>query len=368
MSRTSRFLFAALFLPAIAGAAAWWWFQGRPRPLPEGLIQANGRIEGDELLVSTKVAGRVVALKAREGDSVARGQVVALLDDATARARVTQAERAVEVAEARLAAARTELAALRERVPLQVASARAALEHARADLVSVAAEKAQAGRDARRMRRLRQAGTVDAHTAEEAELKWKVAKAHLKTAEAAVIQAKKALAEAQVGDRSIQAKADAVTALKAEVERARAALAEARSVLADFTLKAPGAGVVTTRYVDPGEVLAPGAPLFTLVDLDRLYLQVYVPERQIGRVRLGLPAHIHTDAFPDEPFPARVRYIASRAEFTPREVQTPDERVKLVYAVRLYLEANPGHRLTPGLPADAVIRWRPDAPWAPPRW
>jgi HlyD family secretion protein len=92
-----------------------------------------------------------------------------------------------------------------------------------------------------------------------------------------------------------------------------------------------------------------------------------VPEVQIGKVRLDLPARIYTDAFPNEPFAATVRYIASKAEFTPKEVQTSDERVKLIYAVRLYLANNPDHRLTPGLPADAIIRWRDDVAWAKPR-
>ena len=86
----------------------------------------------------------------------------------------------------------------------------------------------------------------------------------------------------------------------------------------------------------------------------------------IGKVRIGLPAKIYIDAFPDNPFDAVVRNIASRAEFTPKEIQTPDERVKLVYAVKLYLDENPERRLTPGLPADAVIRWQEDTPWAAP--
>ncbi len=95
---------------------------------------------------------------------------------------------------------------------------------------------------------------------------------------------------------------------------------------------------------------------------------MYVPAKEIGKLRLDLPAQIWVDAFPDEPFPATVRYIASRAEFTPKEVQTPDERVKLVYAVKLYLDANPDHRLVPGLPADAMIRWQEGVPWMKPRW
>jgi len=119
--------------------------------------------------------------------------------------------------------------------------------------------------------------------------------------------------------------------------------------------------------VDLGEVVIAGAPLLELVDIERLYLQVYVPEHQIGKVRLDLPERIYTDAFPDQPFEATIRYIASKAEFTPKEVQTPDERVKLIYAVRLYLTDNPDHRLTPGLPADAIIRWKDSVAWAKPR-
>jgi HlyD family secretion protein len=119
--------------------------------------------------------------------------------------------------------------------------------------------------------------------------------------------------------------------------------------------------------VDTGEVVIAGAPLLELVDLDRLYLKVYIPEIEIGKVRLDLPARIYTDAFPDQHFDATVGYIASKAEFTPKEVQTRDERVKLIYAVKLYLAANPDHRLTPGLPADAIIRWHEGVVWMKPR-
>ena len=166
----------------------------------------------------------------------------------------------------------------------------------------------------------------------------------------------------------VKTKESQVSALEAQLKQAQAALAETQSVLEDLTIYAPATGMITTRIVDTGEVIVAGSPLFDIVDLDRLYLKCYVPEKQIGKLRLGLPARIYTDAFPDTPFSATVRYISSTAEFTPKEVQTPDERVKLVYAVKLYLDANPEHRLTPGLPADAVIRWQEDTPWAKPRW
>jgi HlyD family secretion protein len=170
-------------------------------------------------------------------------------------------------------------------------------------------------------------------------------------------------------DRAAVAQAQAaLEQAQATVRHAEAGHQEAVTTKADLTIWAPTDGVVMTRTTEEGEVVAAGSSLITLVDLDRLYLRVFVPETQIGMLRLGLRAQIYTDAFPDKPFPATMRYISSRAEFTPREVQSPEERVKLVYAVKLYLDANPDHKLTPGLPADAMIRWKDGAPWTRPRW
>jgi HlyD family secretion protein len=274
------------------------------RALPTGLIQVNGRIEGDRILVASRYPGRVVQLLAHEGDVVKAGQVLVKLEDTQARAQVRQARAAVTALQADVEAAR---------------------RHAE-----------QTQRDAERFHELRTEGTASIREAEQAELSARVAQ-------------------------------DQYAAAQAHLSKARASLAEAQSVLADLTVHAPEDGTITTRMADNGEVAAAGAVLFTLVNLDRLYLKVYVPEALIGKIRLGLPARIYTDAFPNQPFDAELRNIASQAEFTPKEVQTADERVKLVYAVKLYVMANPEHRLTPGLPADAVIRWKEDVPWAPPR-
>ena len=287
----------------LLGMGVWqlWWVDDE---LPEGLIQANGRIEGDQVMVAAKFGGRIAQLEAREGDTVSAGQVLVRLDDSQVGARVTQARAAVTALEAQVRAA--------------------------------ASREQQARRDVERFRGLGAEGTVSVYELEQAELAWSVARDQWRQA------------QAQAGN-------------------ARAALAEAESVLADLTIRAPIAGTVTARMADLGEVVGAGTPLLTVVDLDRLYLKVYVPEIEIGRLRLGLPARVHIDAFPDQPYPATLRYIAAQAEFTPKEVQTRDERVKLVYAIRLYLAANPDHRLTPGLPADAVIRWKDEAAWMPPR-
>ncbi|HMM45721.1 MAG TPA: efflux RND transporter periplasmic adaptor subunit [Candidatus Macondimonas sp.] len=352
----------------IALTIAAWWLWLRTPPLPEGLIQANGRIEGDHFIVAGKVPGKVAELLTREGDTVERGRVLARLDDAQVRAKVDQARQAVAALQAQVQAATTALEVARKDLPLAIQTAEANLAHARAQLASAHSSAEQAARDAERFRKLAETGTVDRHRYEQMALASEVAANQARSAEEAARVAERQLAQTRLGDERLRAKADEVKALAAQLDQARAGLAEAESLFADLTITAPASGIVTQRLVNAGEVVAAGSPLFDTVDLDRLYLKVYVPEKDIGKVRLSLPARIYTDAFPDQPFSATVRYIASQAQFTPKEVQTPDERVKLVYEVRLYLDANPEHRATPGLPADAVIRWKEQAPWAKPRW
>ena len=369
MKKQSQRIIGILLVIVLTGSAgAAWWVWGRQEPLPKGLIQANGRIEGDHYTVASKVAGRIVQLLAREGDSVKKGQILLKLDDAQIRAQVEQTRAAVKSAEAQLKAARIDLVTLKKTVPLKIDSAKSGVAHREAVLVATEVKREQADLDARRYRRLVKAHTIASQKSEYADLALKVAKEDCRVAQTALIQAQKQLAEAELGGNRIKAGESRLSALKAQLKQAAAVLAEAQSWLDELTVYAPAKGMITTRVADTGEVIAAGSPLFDIVDLDRLYLKCYVPEKEIGKVRLGLPAHIYTDSFPEESVPATVRYIASRAEFTPKEVQTPDERVKLVYAVKLYLDANPDHRLTPGLPADTVIRWQESTPWAKPRW
>ena len=367
MKQWTKTIIITLLL-TIVGAAAFvgWWFYGRVVPLSDGLIQANGRIEGDHYIVAGKASGRIMKLGAREGDYVKKGQIMVQLDDARVSAGVARAKAGVVASKARFSAAQIKLEILKKDVPLKIDTAKADVSHVKAQLVAAKAGARQAGKDAARMKILLKEGAVEKHRSEEADLAWTAKRSGLITAREALKQAQKHLAEAELGWARIKAMEDEVKGYKAQVAQAEAALTEARSLLDDLTIHAPATGVITTRIVNTGEVVAAGSPMFDIVDLDRLYLKVYIPEKVIGKVRLGLPAHIYTDAFPDKPFPAKIRYIASQAEFTPKEVQTPDERVKLVYAVRLYLDSNPEHCLTPGLPADAVIRWKEETPWAKP--
>lgn len=335
--------------------------------LPDGLIQANGRIEGDHVTVSSKFLGRIRELLVREGATVTANQVLIRLDDSQATARVQQATHAAEALEAQVEAAHTQLAILNLEVPLLIEAADAQAARAKSLWDKAIAVGKEAKSDAERFRLLADKDQASIQQRDQAQMRWDVAHNEVAAAFSGLTQAKKQLAQAELGWNRIRAKEGEVASLERQRDQAYAVLDEVESVLKDLTITAPTSGTVTTRMVDVGEVVAAGAPLLELVDLDRLYLKVYVPEVQIGKVRLDLPARIYTDAFPDQPFDATVRYIASKAEFTPKEVQTPDERVKLIYPVKLYLNENPNHRLTPGLPADAIIRWKDDVGWAKPR-
>jgi HlyD family secretion protein len=335
--------------------------------LPDGLIQANGRIEGDHVTVASKFPGRIQELLVREGATVTQGQVLIRLDNSQTAARVQQAKHAAEASEAQVQAAHTTLAILNLDVPLAIERADAQVAKAKDTVDKALSVEREARSDAQRFRELAEKDEASIQQRDQATMRWEVAQKDIASSRSAFTQANKELAQVELGWKRIRAKEAEVSALESQRDQAYAVLDEAESVLKDLTIRAPTSGTVTTRMVDVGEVIAAGAPLLELVDLDHLYLKVYVPEVQIGKLRLDLPARIYTDAFPDQPFEATVRYIASKAEFTPKEVQTPDERVKLIYAVKLYLSANPDHRLTPGLPADAVILWKDDAAWVKPR-
>ncbi len=191
--------------------------------------------------------------------------------------------------------------------------------------------------------------------------------------EASLAQAERELARNRqlMADGSATRQAMELARLEVDVQRAtlreaRSALAEQQRYLEELTVRAPTAGTVLVRTIERGEWVQPGAPLYTMVDLDQLYLKIYVPEPEIGKIVHDRPARVYVDAFPQRAFPARVSKIASEAEFTPKNVETREERVKLVFAVELALAGNPGGVLKPGMPADAVVRLQDGPEWIAP--
>ena len=364
----NRKLVAAVAFVLVALALGIYHYFDQSRQLPDGLIQANGRIEGDTIIIASKQPGKVIAVHVHEGDEVTHDQVLVELDDRAIQARVAEAEAAKAAAAAQVEQCQAEYEVLCEEVPYSIDAATAAVTASEARLQQAQAAEQQANTERKRYWTLAESSSIGLETAERADLKWRQSQDAVTAARATLQQARDTLKDAQLGPTRITAKQAQTAAFEAAADAAQARLEEAQSVLADLTIRSPASGAVTMRLADLGEVVNAGTPLLEVVDLDRLYLKVFVPEVDIGKVRIGLPAQIYIDAFPDMPFAAEVKYIASRAEFTPKEIQTPDERVKLVYAVKLYLKGNPEHRLTPGLPADAVIRWQENTPWTKPRW
>jgi HlyD family secretion protein len=333
---------------------------------PTGLLQVNGRIESDQTVVAARVAGKVAALLVREGDAVQNGQALLRLQDDATLARQTQAQAAVGAQTAQVNALQRSLALLREETAVQQQAARAEVVAARAELARVEGLAAQDQRERDRVKKLTDQGFLGPQALERAELAANSSQEQIDAARAALFKAQQNLRNAQLGPQRLDAKAAEVSAAQAQVAMANAQATEATSYINEMAVNAPAAGQVVARYVNAGEVVAPGAPLFGLTDLSKAYLKAYVPEPLIGRLRLGQAAQIWTDAYPEQPFEAKVGFIASRAEFTPKEVQTRDERTKLVFEIRLYPVADPQGRLLPGQPADAMVKLEDGANWQRP--
>ncbi len=326
-----RVIAVVVLLLAASAAYAAWRLLGTDEP--DGVLAASGTVEATGARLGFQVPGRLIEVTPREGDEVAAGTVVARLDAASAGARRDQASAQVEAARAQLADL---LAGARDE---EIAEGRAAVDAARDRL-------ADARRDVERTRMLHEGGASPREALDKAELGESLAASQL-------TQAEERLHLLEAGPRP-----ERVAAQRAAVSQAEAALAAAETALGDLELAAPFAGVVTVRHREPGEVVAAGQPVLTVLDLDDRWVRIYVPEDRIGAVALGAPAAIAVDTYPDRFFAGEVRFIASEAEFTPKTVQTPEERVRLVYAVEVRVTGDPARVLKPGMPADVELEAR----------
>jgi len=298
-------------------------------------ISASGTIEAVEVNVAAKVSGQLLELAVEEGARVRAGDRLASIDHATLDIQLRQAEAGVELAEAQLAL--TVQGARRE----DIRQAEEALKQAEASL-SVADE------DARRMRALAKSGSATPKQRDDAEARLTVATAQ-----------RNAAAEALSKVRRL-ARPEEVRAAEARLAQARAAADLLRKSIGDCEVAAPVAGIVTHKAVEAGEQIIAGQTIVTISELDSVYVMIYVTDRDLGRVKLGGAAEVTIDTFPDRAFPGKITYISPEAEFTPKNIQTKEDRVKLVFGVKVEIE-NPEGLLKPGLPADALIRVAPGA-------
>ena len=382
-ARLRRYLPGLLFLLVLGVAVYLVWrllFAGSAAPA--NVIQLSGRIEGDSSAVAAKQSGRILEVRVREGDTVNAGDVIAVLDDEQIRAREDQARAAVADAEARAEAARAQIAVLQEQVrqsELLTEQARTDAQgrvlQAESEVVAAEAELARqeaayriAAFDREAYTRLAATGAVPERkgkeavsTAEQQSAAVAAARRRVESARGALLVAKASLknpgiraSQAGANRKQIAQQQKEVTSANAKVEQARAQLSEAQANRQDLNITAPFGGTVTTRSAEPGEVVAGGTAIVTLLDLSKVYLRGFVPEGEIGKVKLDQPARVYLDSNPNQPLDAYVSRIDPEATFTPENTYFRDERVKQVVGIKLQLKSGAGYA-KPGMPADGEI-------------
>jgi HlyD family secretion protein len=394
--KAKRVVIAVVIVLGAVAALFFWNGRGRRNGTPPGTLQGNGTVETVEIEVSATYPGRLVELGPREGDRVVRGATVARLDGGDIEGQVATARGALAASRASLA----ELAAgsrdeeiRRLEATLEAARMQREQAVARRDRVRAGARIEQveqmaalarqadvalvdAERELARFERLLAAGAVPGREVDQARTRRDAAAAardaagqrlaearagsrpeEIREAETAV-----AAAEAQVASARAAldlgragARSESLDAARARVEQAAGSLQTAENRLSQTVITAPIDGLVTQRNAEPGEVVTAGFPLLRLADLASVWLKVYIPETELGRVKLGQAAEVTADTWPGKVYRGRVTEIADTPEFTPKNVQTREERVKLVYAVKVAVD-NPAFELKPGMPADARIR------------
>ena len=374
---------AFVLLLAAGGAFAYWHFYIQlPRETAEGRIRVSGNIETTETQVAFQIPGRVKDRLVDEGYDVKMGQIVALLD-------TRDLECTVAVRQGELGVAQAALAALKAGSrPEEIVSAKAAWQKAAdalADLeagsrpqeiavaeavvAAAAADESRLATEFRRKTPLFHRGTISSEEYDTAKAIYEVAVAKHRQAVEQLKLAKEGYRKGQIEQaRAAAAQAKAQYELvkegprkeyieqgKARVAQAEAALAYAETQLSYATIASPLAGVVLSKNIEKGEYVAPGTAVVTVGDLNNVWLRAYIEESDLGPVKWGpRRAWITTDSYPGKKYEGRVSFIAQDAEFTPKNVQTQRERVKLVYRIKIDVK-NPDKELKPGMPADAVI-------------
>lgn len=291
------------------------------------LIVASGHVEATDVRVSTKVGGTVQWIGIREGDAVAAGQEVARIDpvDINLALVTARADRDSAAAELRL-----RLAGAREE---DIAEAEAQVRRAEADLEA-------ARKDLERMQGLMEAGSGTVKGRDDART-WR------DLATAGLDAARDRLRKLRAGNRP-----EEIDAARARLGAADARIAQLQQQAVDTNLICPVAGIATERLVEPGELVSPGAVVVVVTNLADAWLTAYIGEPDVGRVRLGQDADVSTDD--GQTRKGRITFVSPKAEFTPKNVQTRDERIKLVYRLRISLD-NADGLFKPGMPAEAHI-------------
>jgi HlyD family secretion protein len=377
-------------LAAVLAAAvyAWRWLEREP----SNKIVISGNIELTEVKIAFKMSGRLTELAVNEGDPVKKGMLIARLDNEQLLRQREREQAALKAAESALAQLRTAIEFQRQTIDGEVQARMAELRQAEAKL-----QELLAGSRPQQIQEARAAVDAARTEAERARKDWERGQALYKNEDISTAQydqfrtqreraeanlrqteqrlallvegprkediesARAVVARAQAGLRLTQAaglelkrKQQETDARQAEIERAHAQIALVESQLKDTEVVSPIDGVVLVKSAEPGETVSAGATIVSIGDIDNPWLRGYINEQDLGRVKLGARVKVTTDSFPGKVYSGRVSFIASQAEFTPKQIQTTEERVKLVYRVKIDVP-NPDRELKSNMPADAEI-------------
>ena len=380
-----------LVLLSAAGGGAWYWYNGSGNR-NTSFIAVSGNLELTQVDLSFKTAGRMTELNVREGDFVKKGDVIARLDSAqleqqllrdqasvaSAQSSLQQLQTSIEYQQATLesdiSTRRAELAQAQARLddllagsrPQEIQQAQSAVTDAKAwnDQARSDWERAQtlfAREDISKQQYDQARAKLDSTAAQlrEAEEKAALVKEGPRTQEIAgaraqVARAQAAVQTAEANRIEVRRKQQELAARRAEIEKNSAQVGMTRTQIADAVVTAPIDGVVLVKAAEAGEVIAAGSTIVSLGDLDHPWLRAYINETDLGRIKVGGKARLSTDSFPGKVYEGHISFIASEAEFTPKQIQTKEERVKLVYRIKIEVD-NSQHELKNNMPVDAEI-------------
>ncbi len=318
-----------VLLAAAIVVAGYFYFKNHQNPEADR-IRVSGNIEITEVEVSFKIPGRVEERPVNEGQQITAGQVVARLDDKDLKLEIAQRKTQIATAQSVLAELKSGSR------PEEIAQAEAALELTQA-------EGNRAGIEYERQKRLFDREVISNREFDQAKTAFEVSEARLREAKAFLTLVRK-------GPRR-----EKIDQAGATLQQAKQALELAQTRLHYATVLSPISGMVLSENTQAGEYVSPGTPIISLGDLSRVYLRAYINETDLGRVKVGQTVRLTTDTFPGKKYEGKISFIAPQAEFTPKNIQTQKERVKLVYRIKVEIP-NPNLELKPGMPADGEIQ------------
>jgi len=306
------------------------------------VLTVSGRVEADETELSVRIPGRLTKVLIEDGVKVSKGDTIAIVEDEELKSKRREMGERIEEAKENIHAAESTLVYTTNNVRHEIEEAQKSLSIAGARLRQADAKRENAEKELARYSRLREREAISEERLDNSKLAYDVATEEVNTCREEVGRAKISLSMAEDSKELVRAKEKELFALRRARDQLQEALDQADINIGYAKVVAPISGVILRRVAEPGEVLPLGGTVGVMINPADIYVRTYVPERDIGMLRMGMRAEIVGDAYPRQPVYGFVCYISDRAEFTPKEIQSYEERVKQVFAVKICFSERAG--------------------------